>query len=472
MNFSLGTTFEAFKKDFYSKSKDFSLYDCGNINIIKVVLDGLKVNYISKGKLRVPFFYPDVAWNFVQFAQRRRNPLKKELKENKSARILIADLSGRSETIKNNIPESFYFDKLLSEHKTEEYVHVVEYFKTEGYPHHIDFRNYVNLQYLPLTLYEKELRKNLLTTYKKIENSKAFNVAELSNIQIAIQSFFCQFKIWNELLTSMPSLKYSVIEQHYHHEGLLLALKKNNIKSYEIQHGLISESDIFYVFPKGISSIKNKALFPDKILVYGNYWKDVLLKGGEFGENDIVVTGDFRKKNNSLQKPGEEKIIKEFISDYNIILISSQTFMHEYYDTYTKWLSELLGNKHKDWKIILKLHPNEKEENYTFISNLPNVLISKSNILYLFAISKIHISVYSTTLYDALEYKLANFSLTNEAFKDYTQNIVFDKVAISIDSDEDPVSKFEKVSGNSSLIDSNYVYSGFSGNIYKNLFLN
>jgi len=131
-----------------------------------------------------------------------------------------------------------------------------------------------------------------------------------------------------------------------------------------------------------------------------------------------------------------------------------------------------LINKHKDWKIILKLHPNEKEENYTVISNLPNVLISKSNILYLFGIAKIHISVYSTTLFDALEYKLTNFSLQNEAFKDYTQNIIRDKVALPIDLNEDPVNKFEKLAGNSSLIDSNYVYSGFSGNIYKNLFLN
>jgi hypothetical protein len=325
---------------------------------------------------------------------------------------------------------------------------------------------------LPLTPYEEELRKNLLTTYKKIEKSKAFDSGELTNIQIAIQSFFCQFKIWNEILKTLPSLKYAIVEQHYHHEGLLLALKKNNIKSYEIQHGLISESDIFYIFPKEISKIKNKALFPDKILVYGNYWKDILLKGGEFGEGDIIATGDFRKKNNLLQKPEEEKIIKDFISGRNIILISSQTFMHEYYGAYTKWLSELLINKHKDWKIILKLHPNEKEENYTVISNLPNVLISKSNILYLFGIAKIHISVYSTTLFDALEYKLTNFSLQNEAFKDYTQNIIRDKVALPIDLNEDPVNKFEKLAGNSSLIDSNYVYSGFSGNIYKNLFLN
>ncbi len=472
MNFTLGTTFEAFKKDFYSKTKDVSLYDCGDINIIKVVLDGLKVNYISKGKIRLPFFSSEILWNITQFAQRRRNPIRKELKENLKAQILMGDLSGRSETTKNGIPESFYFDKLFSQNKYNEYIHVVEYFKTKDYPHHLDFRNYIGLQYLPLSNFEKDLRQNLLTTYKNIEKTKAFDTSELSNIQIAIQSFFCQFKIWNELLKYFPALKFAVIEQHYHHEGLILALKQKNIKSFEIQHGLISESDIFYVFPKEIASIKNKALFPDKILVYGNYWKDILLKGGEFSSTDIEVTGDFRKKNNSLQKPEEEKLITEFISGSNIILISSQTFMHEYYGTYTKWLSELLAAKHKDWKIILKIHPNEKEENYHSLSDLSNVLISKSNILYLFGLSKIHISVFSTTLFDALEYKPVNFSLQNEAFKDYTQNIINAKVALPINLNEDPILKFENLGTTSSLIDAKYVYSDFSESTYKNLFLN
>jgi len=472
MNFTLGTTFSAFKKDFYGKTKDLSLYNCGDINILKVVLDGLKVNYISRGRIRLPFFLPDVLWNLTQAIKRKKNTGITALKENKDTRILVADLSGRSETDKEGKPQSYYFDTLLSEFQPGEYLHVAEYFKKKGYPHDLDFRELSYLQYIPADDHERKLRKDLLHTFSNIKNSKAFSKAELTNIQIAIQSFYCQYKIWNEILRKLPAIKYCLLEQHYHHEGLLLALKKNKIRSYEIQHGLISENDIFYVFPKEVSAIRDKALFPDKILVYGEYWKNTLLKGSEFAEENIALVGDFRKKSESFASQEETKTINDFSAKHKVILVSSQTFMHDFYANYTLGLADLLRSKHTDWKIILKLHPNEKEENYSSLKNIPNVLISKSNILGLFKLASIHISVYSTTLYDALEYELVNFSLMNEGFKDYSSNIVKDKIAHPLEQQEDPVERSKEFLHTTSPTTSTLVYAPVMPANFKNLFLN
>jgi len=472
MNFTLGTTFSAFKADFYGKAKDLSLYDCGDLNLLKVVLDGLKVNYISRGAIRLPFFLPDVLWNLSQAIKRKKNAGLETLRENKEANILIADLSGRSETEKEGKPQSYYFHTLLSEFQSAECIHVVEYFKKKGYPHDLDLRKLSYLQYTPSDNYEKRLRKDLIQTFSHIKNSKVFSKAELTNIQIAIQSFFCQYKIWNEVLRKLPAIKYCLLEQHYHHEGLLLALKRNKIQSYEIQHGLISEKDIFYVFPKEISAIRDKALFPDKILVYGEYWKNTLLKGSEFTKENITLVGDLRKKSASIASQEEEKEIKDFSKNHKIILVSSQTFMHEFYADYTLKLSDLLRSKHTGWKIILKLHPNEKEENYSSLRNIPNVLISKSNILYLFKLAAIHISVYSTTLYDALGYDLVNFSLINEGFKDYSLDIVKDKIAYALEQQEDPIEKSKEFLHIPSPIQPSFVYSQFEPQTFKNLFRN
>ena len=51
-------TFSDFKNDFYKRVPDLTLFDCGDINLLKVVLDGLKVNYVKKGKVRSYLFYP------------------------------------------------------------------------------------------------------------------------------------------------------------------------------------------------------------------------------------------------------------------------------------------------------------------------------------------------------------------------------------------------------------------------------
>ncbi len=49
-------SFTDFKVDFYAKVKDFSLFDCAEFNAIKIVLDGLRVDYISRGPVKSPIF--------------------------------------------------------------------------------------------------------------------------------------------------------------------------------------------------------------------------------------------------------------------------------------------------------------------------------------------------------------------------------------------------------------------------------
>lgn len=458
MNFTIGTGFSAFKKSFYSKSGDFSLYDCGDINLLKVVLDGLKVNYVARWKIRLPFFYPNFLWRAWRMAQRLRHPAKLPSISTK-AHVLIVDLSGRSETSRDGIPVSFYFDRLTGQLERGEYIHIIENAVSDTYPHDIDLRKHAGLRFKPLSPYERNLRSQLLESYARIKRSGRFNPDELKNIRIAIQSFFSQFKLWNEVLGTLPSLRVALVQQHYHHEGLLLALRIHNIRSYEIQHGLIAPSDIFYVFPKAVSAIREKALFPDKILVYGEYWKRVLLKGGEFHPDDIVVLGDFRAKEASVLT---DQSIRDFCAGNKVILISSQTFMHTYYCEYAQQLARLLALNYSDWRILLKLHPNEKEDHYSSLACHKNLMVTKANLNQLFKVSVIHISVFSTTLYDALGYRLLNLSLQLPGFEDYTNDIIRDRVALSLGKEDDPVDVFLKTGMTTQQMDPLDIYDSFA----------
>lgn len=466
MSLHRDSTFSDFKKSFYKRAGDPAIFDCGDINILKVVLDGLKVNYASKGKVSLPFFKGDLTWKATQKLKKLRAGSGTTIKVKSKALVLAVDLSGRSVNPVNEAPQSYYFKELLDEFPEDKRLHVVEHVKESNYVRDIDLPQYRHFQHSSDTGYDVELRTELLKTVEKLRHVGIFNKEELINTQIAVQNFFLQYKTWKELLKNFPSIRFALVEQHYHHEGLLLALKKAGIRCYEIQHGLIAESDIFYVFPKSISAIRNKALFPDKILVYGDYWKNILLKGEEFAEENIVCIGDFRKKSESISERNAS--IEEFCEGHSIILISSQTYMSEFYKNYAAYLSKLLQTKHAGWKILLKLHPNEKENDYNSLSTLSNILVSKENINHLFGLSQVHISVYSTTLYEALEYDLLNLSLQHLPFKDYTDSMVRDRIALPIGEHDDPVEIFTDKKGSGNFIDPKSVFADFS--LHKHVF--
>ena len=65
-------TFTDFKNNFYNKVEDITLFDCGDINLLKVVLDGLKVKYTSKGKVNSYLFYPLWLYNLYCFIKRKK----------------------------------------------------------------------------------------------------------------------------------------------------------------------------------------------------------------------------------------------------------------------------------------------------------------------------------------------------------------------------------------------------------------
>ena len=49
-------SFKEFKKYFYSNFTDFKIFNGLKFNYFKIALEGLKVNYIKKGKFSTPIF--------------------------------------------------------------------------------------------------------------------------------------------------------------------------------------------------------------------------------------------------------------------------------------------------------------------------------------------------------------------------------------------------------------------------------
>ncbi|MEO8761962.1 MAG: hypothetical protein ABI388_10860 [Bacteroidia bacterium] len=434
------STFTDFKKDFYSRVTDFTLFDCGDINLLKVVLDGLRVDYVSKGKVRAYLFYSGFLYTLLLRIKNSRLSNKKlhdkfeqSLKQHQNKKYIVTDIGRIITTNKKSI--SIYFHKIIETLKREECVVVMD--KVVDGTEDFDF----NLKqvaplinYLPLTAKQKKVRINIIKSFNRIKNSSVFSKNELQNIKFALHKFFHEYKVWDDILEYLPNICECFFICHYHKEGQIYALKERNIKCTELQHGLIAPQDIFYVFPDKIKSIKDKALFADRILVYGEYWKDILLQGVEYTKEQISVVG-YYLYNDFSNFDDKKKYLLDITSQKQVILITTQTNLHKEFIKFTQDLEKHIKDEKINAIIILKPHPAEKKEIYLkYFQESEVVKVIEYPLPILFEFTNVHISIYSTTLYDALRYNLKNFVFKPAGCEDYVNEIIKNKIAEEISS--------------------------------------
>ena len=114
---------------------------------------------------------------------------------------------------------------------------------------------------------------------------------------------------------------------------------------------------------------------------------------------------------------------------------------------YVAYIKQLLAKmeNHSDWKLTLKLHPLEKypEHYYDIKHDQLEIHWNDSDLLHLLSRCKIQISIYSTTLFDALGLNVQNYSLQNYTdYKDYAKEMIDIGIAHPLDFSDDPIALF------------------------------
>ena len=434
-------TFTDFKKQFFLRVPDLTLFNCGNFNLLKVVLDGLKVDYISKGKVNPFLFYPEFAYSSYLMIKRKKsnksqtNAFFDKIKTFKYVEYLISDV-GRSVNDGQGTFKSIYFDNIIKSIGQEKLVNIVDKEVNFSYDFNVlDIEQF--FMHLPLTHEEFKLRLEVIKTFKRIADSSIFTDYELKNIKFAFHKFFHQYKVWARLLKELPSLTKCYFVCHYHKEGQILALKNAGIECVELQHGLIAPQDIFYIFPDNINTVRKNALFADKIYLFGEYWKNVLLKGREYDSNQIEIIG-YYLYDDFTKYAREREILNEIILDKKVVLITTQTFIHKGYIEFTMALLKEIELMKEPYIIIIKPHPAENQEIYrdAFVDS-KTVKVLQYPLTVLLEKADLHISIYSTTLYDALRYNIKNYVFKVKGCEDYVNEIVESGVAEEIMSPKD-----------------------------------
>jgi hypothetical protein len=335
-------------------------------------------------------------------------------------------------------------------------LHVIEKKRNEKASCDLNYELLINTYLLlPLNSQEKKLIKEIRITFNRIKASSIFTDKELQNIAFAFQNFFNKYKIWSRLLDEVnPTTMFCIV--HYHNEGRALAFKRKGIKLIELQHGLIATKDVFYVFPAQTKQIIEKALFADEIWVYGNYWKKVLEFGTEY-INKIKIAGYYLYDNfNGYDLV--EKEIDDFANGNQLIIITTQTTMHKAFIDYTVWLANDIIQRQLPYKILVKTHPLEKQEHYAILHQTIGVKMVNHPLPVLFKKVQMHVTIYSTTLYDGARAGVPGFALYNEQYKDYIEEIIQSGVAYPLGADQNPIDLISQLK----VVAPHYYYSEFN----------
>lgn len=438
-----------FNSRFYERIDDIHIFDCGDINIVKVILDGIRVDRELMEANIGFFFHHEWIYRFALLMMRikrfifRRDLIKlckeqvQKLSSLTNRKTLLVDDHRISETPDGH-KASFYFENILNYFGRDNVVYVFGGIVPAEQQFDVRYIDHLHFTLAKkLSGKDREFRKNLLETFQRIRRLGIFTDEELKRIKIAIVLFFSSYRAWNSILSFIRPER-AVLIRTYYTEGLLLALKKNHIQSIELQHGLFSLSDIDYVFPSRIKEIRDRAFFPDRMLTFGPFWKNLLLKGFEFREDQIDSIGYYPYVNNQA-KERLSRQLEPFVQNRGILLVATQFFLEKEYCDYVRWLSHDILEKKQPYVIIVKLHPGDNPRLYESLKSLENVKIVAGNINDYLSISDALISIFSTTLYDAIRYDVPSFALYKPTFSGYIDEMVNWGVAHKLYESESPV---------------------------------
>ena len=194
---------------------------------------------------------------------------------------------------------------------------------------------------------------------------------------------------------------------------LVYAGKMRNIFSLGIQHGIITSNlSISYNYSKkdllGYSNKLNCQL-ADNTAVFGKYFKDILIKQGNYPHNNPVVTGqprtDILYENKNIYS--KEKLYSNLGIDSKkkLVIFASQPFsdINESKTTLSTVIHSL--RNFPEIELIIKLHPNDSKSNYIKILNEHNynaIILQDFDIYWLIYCCEFLMAISSTVLFEAL----------------------------------------------------------------------
>lgn len=187
-----------------------------------------------------------------------------------------------------------------------------------------------------------------------------------------------------------PNVLIQVYEVGPYAKALEIASKKNNIRTIGIQHGLIPTDTPDYMFKElRTKNFLLGNLIPDLTLVFGNYYKKILVENSVYPNNSIAPMGNPSFYN--IKEIKKTLTRKEIISKYKIedkkIVLFPFSFRFAYITNSPDRI--LLNELYKDFKnndeviVLVRPHPGDDFNEKTLQEICPskNFICSKASLL-------------------------------------------------------------------------------------------
>lgn len=184
------------------------------------------------------------------------------------------------------------------------------------------------------------------------------------------------------------------------HMVVQIAAKELGIPVLEMQHGLISDQSLGYQFGIRNDSSLEDSPFPDKILVFGDHFKHLLVTNPHIREDMIVSVGYpylwlFLQDRQSLSRAMRESV-----------LITSQPGLGGFWSDFAVEVARKTGRR-----VTIKPHPAEMDRIGSIFGNalasgLVDVIADQSSLYDLFPRTEFHLSVWSTSHLEAIAFGL------------------------------------------------------------------
>ncbi|HPQ09057.1 MAG TPA: hypothetical protein PK995_07490 [Bacteroidia bacterium] len=475
-----------------------TLFNCNDFNIIKLFQYAI---FREHGFNARPFWkLPNFLINFIFFIKRlklkRNYKFDRKILAKKDASIFIGDtdrytnpynVKFLSKHVTLVSPDIIGKINVLDTIKSKYYENIKNYLKSNNksfvtfnttqlfspLDYDLNLKDiYPFLSILPLNEDDKKFLFHIRKTYKKIISEISLSKEKKKILEEIIQIFWQEYRTYRYILDFYSNLKLAFVIPHYQKEGLIYALKKRGIKVIELQHGLIAEEDMFYVYNKNIIPVKEKALFADEIWTYGQYWKSVLLKGNEYSEEQIKVFGYYLYYPKEFSKEFQN-FQAQLSQNYSyIIFATAQKNLEHHLAEYINFLAKDMKQKNQSAAIVIKPHPSATQDISNFIDkSFSNIYIVNYPLEWLFQISNAHFSIYSTTLFDALMFNIKhNFALNHPLFSDYVEGITQKGVAKKLELNENILDKINNTTSkdDNHNLDPSYFYAPVNYELLKN----
>lgn len=213
-----------------------------------------------------------------------------------------------------------------------------------------------------------------------------------------IADYGSQYFTYRALLSPLR-VRDALVVSSYTKIPLINALKKNEFKLSEAQHGLGGKNEFAYNmdFADGVP----RQPHIDVLYVFNQFWADSFAQCSLFRDTDIIVAG-----NKKLELAGEERPPPLFLHK-KVILVTGQG---QFYSELSILISEMLEVFGEEFIVVYRPHPKESFEFLEYCEKFDKdrfcyfdqrIFLTELLIKHCY----IHISVYSACHFDAIHFK-------------------------------------------------------------------